>query len=69
MGKNKQKTFSEILSVVTKAKNNRFRTNVDEREITLDDAESLLKYLGMKYQMDKSLKIGTMILLIMQKQL
>ena len=49
MGKNKQKTYSEILSVVTKAKNNRFRTNVDEREITLDDAESLLKYLGMKY--------------------
>ena len=49
MGKNKQKTFSEILSVVTKAKNDRFRANVDEREITLDDAESLLKYLGMKY--------------------
>ena len=35
-----------VLSIVTEAKNNGFRTNRDEREITLDNAESLLKDLG-----------------------
>ena len=38
-----QKRFNEILSAVTKAKNNRLKTNVDGRDITLDNVESLLK--------------------------
>ena len=41
-----KKKFNEILSTVTKAKSEGLRTNVDEREITLDDIESLLKVLG-----------------------
>ena len=41
-----KKRFNEILSIVTTAKNNRFSTNVDGREVTLDNAESLLKDLG-----------------------
>ena len=40
------KRFNEILSTVTKAKNEGLRTNVDGRKITLDNAESLLKDLG-----------------------
>ena len=35
--------FNEILGTVTEAKNDGFITNVDGREITLDNAESLLK--------------------------
>ena len=38
-----ERRFNEILSTVTEAKNNRLRTNVDGREITLDNIESLLK--------------------------
>ena len=41
-----KKRFNEILSTVTKAKSEGQRTNVDEREITLDNTESLLKDLG-----------------------
>ena len=41
-----EKRFNEILSTVTEAKNNGFKTNVDGREITLDNAESLLKGIG-----------------------
>ena len=41
-----EKRFNDILSAVTKAKNDRLRTNVDGREITLDNTESLLKDLG-----------------------
>ena len=41
-----EKGFNDILSTVTKAKNDRLRTNVDGREITLDNTESLLKDLG-----------------------
>ena len=41
-----KKKFNEILSTVTKAKSEGLRTNVGEREITLDDIESLLKVLG-----------------------
>ena len=41
-----EKRFNDILSTVTKAKNDRLRTNVDGREITLDNTESLLKDLG-----------------------
>ena len=40
-----KKRFNEILSTVTKAKNEGLRTNVDGREITLDNTESLLKDL------------------------
>ena len=41
-----EKKFNQILSTVTKAKNEGLRTNVDGREITLDNVESLLKDLG-----------------------
>ena len=41
-----EKRFNEILSTVTEGKNNRFKTNVDRKEITLDNAESLLKDTG-----------------------
>ena len=40
------KRFNEILSIVTEAKNEWLRTNIAGREITLDNAESLLKDLG-----------------------
>ena len=36
-----KKRFNEILSTVTKAKNEGLRTNVDGREITLHNTESL----------------------------
>ena len=35
--------FNEILSAITEAKNDGLKTNVDGREIALDNAESLLK--------------------------
>ena len=41
-----KKRFNEILSTISKAKNNGSRINVDGREITLDKAESLLKGVG-----------------------
>ena len=41
-----EEKLNEILSTVTEAKNNGFKTNVDGREITLDNAESLLKSIG-----------------------
>ena len=41
-----EKRFNEILSTVTEVKNNGFKTNVDGREITLDNTESLLKGIG-----------------------
>ena len=41
-----EKRFNEILSTVTKAKNEGLRTYVNGREITLDKTESLLKDLG-----------------------
>ena len=41
-----KKRFNEILSTVTKAKNDKLRINVDGWEITLDNTESLLKDLG-----------------------
>ena len=43
-----EKRFNEILSTVTEAKNNGFKTNADGREITLDNAESLLKDANWK---------------------
>ena len=45
-GKVSEERFNEILSTVTKAKNERLKTNADGREITLDSTESLLKDLG-----------------------
>ena len=41
-----KKRFNEILSTITKAKNNVSRINVDGSEITLNKAESLLKGVG-----------------------
>ena len=41
-----KKRCNEILSTVTKAKNEWLRIRVDGREITLDNTESLLKDLG-----------------------
>ena len=41
-----EKRFNEILSAVTKAKNKGLRANIDWRETTLDNIESLLKDLG-----------------------
>ena len=43
MGRSKKGKFNEILNIITKARNNGLKTNVDGREITLDNAESLLK--------------------------
>ena len=41
-----KKRFNQILSTVTKAKNEGLRIDVDRSEITLDNTESLLKDLG-----------------------
>ena len=41
-----EERFKEILSIVTKAKNEELKTSVDGKEITLDNTESLLKDLG-----------------------
>ena len=41
-----EERFNEILSTVTEAKNNRLKINVDGREITQDNAESLIKGVG-----------------------
>ena len=38
--------FNKILSTITKAKNDGLRTNLNGREITLDNTESSLKDLG-----------------------
>ena len=54
-----EKLFNEILITVTEAKKEGLRTNVDGREITLDNAETLLK------DFKKILEIGRTILLMM----
>ena len=41
-----EERFKEILSIVTKAKNEELKTSVDGKEITLGNTESLLKDLG-----------------------
>ena len=41
-----EERFNEILSTVTEAKNNGLKTNVDGREIKLDNDESLVKDIG-----------------------
>ena len=43
-----EKIFNEILSIITEAKNNGLKANVDGAEITLDKAESLLKDISSK---------------------
>ena len=45
--------FNEIQSVVTEAKNNKLKTDVDGKEFTLGKAESLLKDIG-RGKIDKS---------------
>ena len=55
----RKEIFNEILITITEGKKEGLKINVDGRETTLDDAESLQK--------DMSLKIGTTILLMMQK--
>ena len=40
MGKSKQKRFNEILSTITKPKNEGLRIYVDGRAITLNNTES-----------------------------
>ena len=61
-----EKRFNEILSTVTEAINNEFTTNVDARETTLDNTESLLKGIGSG-KIDKRELKKTRILLMMQK--
>ena len=46
IGRSKQRRVNEILNVITKAKNYGLKTNVDGREITLDNAESLLRCIA-----------------------
>ena len=41
-----EEIFNEILSTVTEAKNKGLKINANGREITLDNAESLLKDVG-----------------------
>ena len=41
------KRFNEILSIITKAKNNGLEVNVDGTEITLDNAERLLEVIAI----------------------
>ena len=41
-----EEIFTEILSTVTEAKNKGLKINANGREITLDNAESLLKDVG-----------------------
>ena len=43
-----EKRFNEILSIITEAKNNGLKVNVDGEEITLDEAEKVLKGISSK---------------------
>ena len=42
----REERFNKILNTINEAKNNELRINVNGREITLDNAESLLKDIG-----------------------
>ena len=53
------------MSTITKAKNDWLKTNVDGREITLDNVESLLKGIASRKINKSQLKKGTTILLMM----
>ena len=59
-----KKKFNEILSTITEAKNNRLKTNVDGREITLDNVENVLIGSG-KIDKREFKKKSTKILLMM----
>ena len=56
-----EKRFSKTINIITKPKNDGLKTNINGREITLDNAESLLKGI----RSGKSLKKNTTILLMM----
>ena len=43
-----EKWFNEILSIITEAKNNGLKVNVDGEKITLDKAEGLLRDISSK---------------------
>ena len=61
-----KKKFNEILSTITEAKNNRLKTNVDGREITLGNVEIVLKGIGSgKIDKREFKKKSTKILLMM----
>ena len=64
-----EKRFNEILSTVTKAKNQGLRTNVDGREIPLDNTENLLKDLGNGILHEPEFKNRYNDIIKMQKQL
>ena len=54
--------MNEILSIITEAKNNGLKANVDEEKITLDKAESLLKDTSSKKMNEHELKKSATIL-------
>ena len=57
--------FNNILSIITKAKSDGLKTNVNGKEITLDDAESLLKGIVSGKMNRSDFKKSTTILLMM----
>ena len=57
--------FNDILSIITKAKSDGLKTNVNGKEITLDDAESLLKGIVSGKMNRSDFKKSTTILLMM----
>ena len=63
-----EKRFNETLSTVTESKNKRLKTNVDEREITLDNAESLLKAVDTGEIDKREFKKSATILLMVWKR-
>ena len=63
-----EERFNEVLSTVTKAKSNGLKTSIDERKITIDNAECLLKRLGSGKIGKSEFKKSAIILLMMLKQ-
>ena len=53
------------MRTITKAKNDWLKTNIDGREITVDNAESLLKGIARRKINKSQLKKGIIILLMM----
>ena len=62
---NKKKRFNEISNIITKTNNDELKTNVDGREITLDNAERLLKSIVSREINGREFKKSTAILLMM----
>ena len=60
-----KKRSNEIMRTITKAKNDWLKTNIDGREITVDNAESLLKGIARRKINKSQLKKGIIILLMM----